>query len=301
MRFSRLIPAAMLLLGACGRDELEVHDPDRFHRLISGESSVRTLGTGLGFTEGPVWVDRDGGFLVFSDIWGGRLLRWSEGEGVVSFRQEANAPNGNVLDLQGRLLTCEHATRRVTRTEEDGRVVTLADRFEGKRFNSPNDLIVRSDGSIWFTDPTYGLKDRPAELTQRGLYRLEPETGEVRLLATEFDQPNGLCFSPDEAQLFVADSGAPGRVDRFEIRVDGSLGRRSEFYRPDQGKPDGIRCVGEGRLLISAGDGVHLVDADGRLLGKILTEEAVTNLCLGGPEGKTLFITARSRLLSLEL
>ncbi|MFH0943915.1 MAG: SMP-30/gluconolactonase/LRE family protein, partial [Planctomycetota bacterium] len=156
MRVARLVPALLLLLGACGRDEFEVLDPDRFHSVIPEGSSVRTLGVGLGFTEGPVWIDRDGGFLVFSDLWGGRLLKWSDGEGVVLFREAANEPNGNALDRQGRLMTCEHAARRITRTEADGRVVLLADRFEGGRFNSPNDLIVHSDGSVWFTDPTYG-------------------------------------------------------------------------------------------------------------------------------------------------
>ncbi|MFH0944519.1 MAG: SMP-30/gluconolactonase/LRE family protein, partial [Planctomycetota bacterium] len=154
---------------------------------------------------------------------------------------------------------------------------------------------------VWFTDPTYGLKDRPAEQSQRGVYRLWPETGELRLLTAEFDQPNGLCFSPDEMHLFVADSGRPGRVDRFSLLPNGDLGQRSEFYRPDQGKPDGLRATSQGQLLVSAGDGVHLVDAEGRLLGKILTREPVTNLCLGGPNGKTLFITARSSLLSVEL
>ena len=290
-----------LLLCACGQGDLDVRESREFYALVPRDAEVEVLGAGLGFTEGPVWFEQQGGFLVYSDLWSDRQMKWSRGKGIEVFRDPAPEPNGNTLDAAGRLLTCEHDSRQVTRTEKDGTVVPLITRYQGRRFNSPNDLVVRSDGSIWFTDPTYGLKDRPAELGVRGVYRFEPDTGRMAQVAADFDQPNGLCFSPDEARLYVADSGEPGRVYRFEITPGNTLENRSEFYRPDRGRPDGLRCGATGHLFISAGDGVHVVHPDGRLLGKILAPDAVTNLCFGGPGGSTLFITARSRLLAVLL
>lgn len=292
---------ALCLLPACSEGDLEVHHSAEFFGLVPRGARVELLGSGLGFTEGPVWIEAQGGYLIFSDLWSDRLLKWSRSKGIEVFRTPAPEPNGNTLDAAGRLLTCEHGSRQITRTERDGTIVPLVSHHLGKRFNSPNDLVVHSDGSIWFTDPTYGLKDRPAELEVRGVYRYEPDTGRIDLLAADCDQPNGLCFSAGERFLFVADSGEPGRVYRYESTPEHTLANRRDFYRPDHGRPDGLRVGRSGHLFIAAGDGVHVVDPEGRLLGKILTPEAVTNLCFGGAQGSTLFITARSRLLAIRL
>ncbi|WP_165784487.1 SMP-30/gluconolactonase/LRE family protein [Zhengella mangrovi] len=264
-------------------------------------STLDVIAEGFTWTEGPVWFgDRD--CLLFSDIPSQRILRWSETEGLSVYRAGSGFNNGNTRDRQGRLIGCRHGMRDVVRTEHDGSLTVLAGLFEGKRLNSPNDVVVSSDGSVWFTDPTYGIisnfegyRSEP-EQAARNVYRLSPD-GELSAVITDFTQPNGLCFSPDEAILYVAESGSshddsvPSVIRRFA--VDGATLRDlGVFAEIDTGLPDGIRCDILGNLWSSAADGVHCFDASGTLLGKIRVPQVVSNICFGGRDGQRMFITA---------
>lgn len=258
-------------------------------------AKVEKLAGGFQFIEGPVWVPAEGGYVIFSDINANRLIRWSPRAGGTTFRTPSGQANGNSLDAEGRLITCEHANRRVSRTESNGTVVTLVDRFRGLTFNAPNDVAVKSDGTIWFTDPNYG-----AGQTQPGryVYRFHPTNGNatVTALVTNFDQPNGICFSPDETRLYVADSGGPRHVRVFDVLPDNTLSTGRVFTAINPGAPDGMRVDAAGRLFSSAGDGVQIFGTNGALLGRILTPEAAANLCFGGAGNEMLFITARTSL-----
>jgi gluconolactonase len=269
--------------------------------VVPADAKVEKLASGMTFTEGPVWTDADGGYLVFSDIPANQLKRWDAKSGLTTFREDSHNTNGNARDREGRLISCEHSARRVTRTEKDGTVTVLADRFDGKKFNSPNDPVVRSDGSMWFTDPTYGTpKGEEKEIEGRYVYRLDPETKQVAKVADGFDQPNGLAFSPDESKLYVADSGKPRSIRVFKVNDDGTLTGGDVFCQIDKGVPDGIRCDEHGNVWSSAGDGVQVFAPDGKLLTRIQVPESPANLCFGGQDGKTLFITARSSLYSIK-
>jgi gluconolactonase len=275
-------------------------EPPPIDRLVPPEARVEKTVGGMRFTEGPVWVARDRA-LIFSDIPADQLKRWSDEDDregkLTTFREPSHQANGNTLDRDGRLVTCEHASRRVTRTEHDGTVSVLVDRFEGKRFNSPNDVVVRRDGTIWFTDPPYGLpRGASRELEKNHVFRFDPATRDIRIVADDFDMPNGLCFSPDEKTLYIADSGTPHHIRAFNLSGDGRLANGRIFCTIDSGAPDGIRCDEHGNIWSSAGDGVHVFAPDGTLLGKIPVPETPANLCFGGDEGKTLFITARTSL-----
>jgi gluconolactonase len=288
----------------------EIHD-DRFRYLTVGSAGLDELYDGCRWAEGPVWF-ADLNCLLWSDIPNQRMLRWAEGT-VSVFRSPSHFTNGNTRDREGRLLSCEHGSRRVTRTEVDGSITVLADRFEGKRLNSPNDVVVRSDGSVWFTDPSYGImsdyegyRAEPEQAT-RNVYRLDPATGELDAVVTDFGQPNGLAFSPDETKLYVADSAyshdvnAPRHIRVFDV-IDGKrLANGREFCSVDKGLPDGFRMDVAGNLWTSAGDGVHCFAPDGTLLGKILVPQTVANLTFGGPRRNRLFITATRSLYSVFL
>jgi len=274
---------------------------DQFRRLVPEDARLEKLAGGFKFLEGPVWSGADGGFLIFSDIPANRLLRWTKKDGVTVYRADSRNANGNTLDLEGRLITCEHGSRTVTRTEKDGAVVTLADRYEGKRLNSPNDCAVWSDGTIWFTDPPYGLAGRPAEVGGNFVFRLDPAAKTLAVVARDFDMPNGLCFSPDGKKLYIADSGKPRHIRVFDVAPDGTLSGGKVFCTIDKGVPDGIRCDAEGRVWSSAGDGVHIYAPDGALVGKIPVPESPANLCFGGKDGRTLFITARTSLYAIRV
>nr|WP_299503453.1 SMP-30/gluconolactonase/LRE family protein [uncultured Rhizobium sp.] len=287
----------------------EIFDP-RFRALVISSADLEELHSDCRWAEGPVWFD-DGGYLLFSDIPNQRMLRYVEGGGISVFRTPSNFTNGNSRDRQGRLVSCEHGLRRVTRTEVDGTITVLADSFHGKRLNSPNDVVVRSDGSVWFTDPTYGIlsdyegyKAEPEQKT-RNVYRLEPDTGVIEVMVDDFLQPNGLAFSPDESLLYVADSGAshvegaPRHIRVFDV-VDGRrLANGRVFVAIDNGIPDGIRLDMSGNLWSSAADGVHCFAPDGTLLGKILVPQTVANLTFGGRRRNRLFITATKSLYSI--
>ncbi len=286
----------------------------RFNQCLIGHARVERPWVGARWTEGPAWFAA-GRYLVFSDIPNNRMMRYDETDGSVSvFRHPSNNSNGNTVDRQGRLVSCEHGARRVTRTELDGRITVIADRFKGKRFNSPNDVVVKSDGSIWFTDPSYGiLYDyeggmAPMEQDCCNVYRVDPQSGEIAVVADDFDKPNGLAFSPDEKFLYIADTGAshreggPKHIRRFEVKADGkSLGKSSVFADCTAGLFDGFRFDRDGRLWTSAGDGVHCYDPDGTLFGKILIPELVANVCFGGPQLNRLFICGTTSLYSAYL
>ena len=291
----------------------EAIDP-RFARLAFGNVHVERLYTGCRWAEGPAWFAA-GRYLVWSDIPNDRMLRWDETDGSVSvFRQPSNHTNGHTVDLQARLVSCEHRGRCISRTEHDGRRTVLADRFDGKRFNSPNDLVVKSDGSIWFTDPSYGIDSdyegdaAPSEIGARQVYRIDPSGRHVTVVASDFVQPNGLAFSPDESLLYIVDTGAthqadgPHHVRRFRVGSDGaSLAGGEVFATCPAGLYDGLRVDVRGNLWLSAGDGVHCHASDGTLLGKILIPEVMANLCFGGAKLNRLFICATTSLYAVYL
>jgi len=285
-------------------DPYEERD-ERF-AACQGDTRLEVLFEGARFAEGPVYVPA-GRYLLFSDIPNDRLLRWDECSGAVSvFRSPAGHPNGNTLDRQGRLVTCEHSGRRVSRTEHDGRVTVLAERFGGKRLNSPNDVVVKSDGTVWFSDPSYGIASDfegvrgESEIGARNLYRVDPADGRVELAAANLEIPNGLAFSADERRLFVVDNG-PNQIRAFDVAEDGALSGGETFATCTNGVFDGFRLDRDGRLWAAAGDGVHCLDPDGTLLGRIRVPELVSNVVFGGPRRNRLFICGATALYSIHL
>jgi len=291
----------------------EIRD-DRFRRSIKLDEPIERLWTGGRWTEGPVYSPAFR-CLIWSDIPNDRRLRWDELSGSVGdIRSHLGCyTNGSTLDRQGRIVACEHGTRRVTRIEHDGSVTTLASRFEGKRFNSPNDVVVASDGSIWFTDPAYGIESdyegyhAEPELDGEHVYRLDPETATIAQVTTDFACPNGLAFSPDEQILYIADSGGTRypsgerHIRSFRVNEDRSLSGGEVFAECENGVFDGFRLDNQGRIWTSAGDGVHCYHPDGTLLGKILLPETVSNVCFGGPKRNRLFITASTSVYTVLL
>src|ERR1700712_4251563 len=290
---------------------VRVLDP-RFNALRVGMASVECLYQGARWSEGPVWFG-DSRTLVWSDIPNNRMLRWDEETGDVRvFRKPSNNANGNTRDREGRLVTCEHLTRRVTRTEYDGSITVLADRFNGKRLNSPNDIVVKSDGSIWFTDPTFGIggyyegEQQESEI-RPAMYRINPHDGSVTLVNDALDQPNGLAFSPDESILYVVDSrSAPRKIFAFDVATDGrSVSAQRELIDAADGTPDGFRIDTYGNLWCGWGmgtdelDGVRVFSPEGEPLGHIALPERCANLCFGGRHRNRLFMAASHGLYSL--
>ncbi|MDP5221037.1 SMP-30/gluconolactonase/LRE family protein [Ruegeria sp. 2205SS24-7] len=279
---------------------IEIHDP-RFKHLVHPMSRLDCLADGFTWTEGPVWFG-DHQCLIFSDIPSQRLMRWSETEGLSTFRVATGFNNGNTRDPQGRLIGCRHGYRDVVRTEHSGALTVLANSYSGKALNSPNDVIVQSDGTIWFTDPTYGIMSNfegyrsAQEQPTQYVYRLSPN-GDLSAVITDMAQPNGLCLSPDEKTLYVAESGSshdpevPAIIRKFQLAPQ-QLMDEGVFAEIDNGLPDGIRTDAQGNLWSSAADGVHCFAPDGHRLGKILVPQVVSNICFGGPDGHRLFITA---------
>lgn len=285
----------------------ETLDPTQ--RLFARSATLDVLHTGCRFSEGPAYFAA-GRYLLWSDIPNDRILRWDECSGSVSvFRAPAQHANGHTVDRQGRLVSCEHGGRRITRTEFDGSLTVLADRHEGKRLNSPNDVVVQSDGTVWFTDSSYGIDSdymgHRSEREQDGchLYRIDPHSGRTQRMASDFVQPNGLAFSPDETVLYVADSGrshvpdGPAHIRRFAVASQGRLEDRGVLAECGAGLFDGFRVDTAGRLWAAAADGVHVLHPDdGRLLGKLHVPHSVANVCFGGPKRNYLFICATGTL-----
>ncbi|MBK1699118.1 MULTISPECIES: SMP-30/gluconolactonase/LRE family protein [Alphaproteobacteria] len=292
-------------------DSYQVYD-SRFRALVQPNAWLERLWTGARWTEGPVYF-ADTDVLVFSDIPNNRMMRWVDGMGAGVFRCDSNYANGNTRDRQARLVTAEHGGRRITRTEPDGTVTVLADRFEGKPLNSPNDLVVKSDGTVWFTDPPYGIisdyegHKAAQEQTRCRVYRLEPESGRIDAVAEDFVKPNGLAFSPDERVLYISDTGAshdpdgPHHIRAFDVEDGRRLTGARVFAEVSPGVPDGFRLDTDGNLWTSAGDGVHCYAPDGALLGKIPVPEVVANVTFGGAKRNRLFITATSSLYAIFL
>jgi gluconolactonase len=293
-------------------DVFEILD-ERFRQCVRLSARLDRLHDGCRWAEGPAYFPA-GRYLVWSDIPNDRMLRWDEMTGGVgTFRAPAAYANGNTVDRAGRLVTCEQGTRRVTRTEHDGSITVLAERFEGKRLNSPNDVVARSDGSVWFTDPAYGIDSdyeghrAESEIGACHVYRVDPSSGECRIASDGFVRPNGLAFSPDERRLYVSDSGAshvpdgPRHIRAFDVAGDGSLSGGEILATCTAGHFDGFRLDDAGRLWTSAGDGVHCYEPDGTLLGKVLVPQQVANVTFGGPKRNRLFICATGSLYAVLL
>ncbi len=276
--------------------DLQVEEFDsKIRKIIPEEAALEQLATGFAFTEGPVWC---GDYLLFSDIPNNRIVRLqnhSYGPEVTTYRTPSGNSNGLTRDRSGRLIACEHSGRRVTRTEVDGSVSVLADNYKGKRLNSPNDVVVRSDGSVYFTDPTYGLGDPPRwmELPSKGVYRIAPD-GELILLVDDFNMPNGLAFSPDESILYINDY-AEGLIRAFDVNPDGGLNNDRLFIKmdkPEPGSPDGMKVDREGNLYVCGPGGVWILSPQGQVLGMIKGPEIQHNLAWGDQDGRTLYMTA---------
>ena len=274
---------------------------DAFRAILLPGSAVRPIAEGFTFTEGPAWFDQ-GQYLLFSDIPGDTIFRWKEGEGHAVWRRPSHNSNGNTVDLQGRLLTCEHGSRTLTRTASDGAVSTLAAAYEGRRINSPNDVVVKRDGTVWFTDPPYGINPKTSEQPANCVFRLDRDGAEPVMVIDDFSRPNGLCFSPDESQLYIADSDTKiHHIRRFRVNSDNTIQGGEVFATVDPGLPDGIRVDVDGRLYSTSADGVHVFSPAGKLLGKIHTPETAANCQFGGKDHRTLFITATRTVWAVNL
>ena len=290
-------------------NDFEYYD-HRFRALTVPIARIETLYDNCRWAEGPCWFS-DHGYLLWSDIPNNRILRWTPELGVSVFRANADFTNGHTRDREGRLVSCEHGGRRVSRTEPDGTITAIATHYKKKRLNSPNDVVAKSDGTIWFTDPTYGIMSDyegfKAEPEQDGcyVYRVDPSSGAIDIVIDDFVKPNGLAFSPDEKELYVADSGAshdpagPHHIRRFKVSDDNKVKGGKVFAEVSPGVPDGFRFDTDGNIWTSCQDGVLCIAPSGDALGKIRLPTMVSNLTFGGPRRNRLFITATDRLFSV--
>ena len=286
-----------------------ISDPS-FRRLILPNARLEILATGFRWLEGPVWMG-DADCLLFQDLPNDRTMRWTEGLGVSTYRAPSNYANGQTRDRNGRLIACSHRGRCLYRTEYDGKITSLADRHAGKRLNAPNDVVVKSDGSVWFTDPLYGISTDYEGGRQRSeqppaVYRLDPQNGAIRIVADDFDGPNGIAFSPDESRIYISETGNqaaenPRQYIRvFDVGADGvTLSGGDIFHKIEPGYCDGMRIDEHGNVWSSAADGVHCIDPTGKLLGKILVPNRVANLTFGGLAKNRLFIAGSDTLYSI--
>jgi gluconolactonase len=299
---NRIVLSLILLISAT-----DITRADSAQSLVDEGAKVTKLAGGMKFTEGPVWLPQEEK-LVFSDIPNSKLMQWSEADGLSVYRDSEQA-NGNILDLQGRIISCQHKSRNVIRLEADGSTTVLADRFDNKRFNSPNDVAVCSDGTLWFTDPPWGLTG-PHEIPGHWVYKLDPTTGKVEVVLKSLAMPNGIVFSPDATRIYIADTGGhqrhpdpafhalPASIQCYEIKPRGTLGRK--LFQIDSGS-DGMAVDVKGNLYATHAGKVHIYDADGQELEQIDVPEGPANVCFGGEDFKTLFITARTSLYSVRM
>jgi len=286
--------------------KLEIRDP-RLSEVVDSRAELETLSEGHLFTEGPLWDARQRR-LLFSDIPGNRIHQWSADGGTGVFRAPSQMSNGLAWDVQGRLLACEHASSRLTRTEPDGRITVLASTYQGRELNSPNDVVTKSDGNIYFTDPSYGRMpyygvERTPQLGFRGVYRVAPDGQPLRLLVDDFAQPNGLCFSADERRLFVNDTER-SHIRVFDVQPDGGLGAGAlwaEVHGEGQGAPDGMKIDSAGHLYCCGPGGVHVFDPAARCLGVLLLPQPVANFTWGDDDLRSLFFTATSAVYRLRM
>ncbi len=284
--------------------EAVVAEKPEFLTLVPGDAVVEKLAGGYGFTEGPAW-NAAGKFLVFSDIPNDRIYQFDPAtKTVADFRRPSGASNGNLYNAAGEFFSCQQDPHRVAVTRLDGTTDYLPDQYQGKALSSPNDVAVKSDGTVWFTDPPYGLGKRKQEQATNNVYCYDPKTKELRAVLTDFDGPNGLCFSPDEKKLYVADTGKPRHIRVFDVSADNQLSGGAVFCRTDKGVADGIRCDALGDVWASAGDGVQVFNPAGERLGRILVPETPANLCFGATDeqgGTNLYLTAHTSLYHVKV
>jgi len=278
---------------------------DAFRDLVDFDADLVKLADGCIWAEGPVWIPAESA-LVWSDVRSNREWRWTAADGAAVFREPSNHANGHTLDRDGNIITCEHSSNSVTKRTPDGTYTTLVDNVAGGRLNSPNDVVIKSDGTLYFTDPPYGILSddegfqRDSEIGENYVYRLNSETGMTMVAADQFDHPNGLAFSPNESIIYIADTGEPQNIRTMDVAADGNLSNLQFFAAPDPPGSDGLRVDQYGNVWTSAGDGVHVYSPDGELIGKVKVPEKTANCEFGGPDGTTLFITASTSLYSIE-
>jgi gluconolactonase len=287
---------------------IEQFDP-ALEKIISTSEPIKDIAMGfggpLGPAEGPVWV-KEGGYLLFSDINASKRMKYTPGQGVTVFQENTNQANGLTRDLQGRIVACEHETRRVTRRELDGSLTVIANSFQGHRLNRPNDVVVKSDGSIYFTDPNGALVPEQWDLTFAGVFRVSADLGTLTLLVNDFLTPNGLAFSPDESVLYINDTRR-GHIRAFDVAANGTLARQTDrvfadLRGPEPGVPDGMKVDVEGNVFCGGAGGIYVMDAKGKKLGRIVHgQPATTNMAFGGGDWRTLFFTNRDRLGSVNV
>jgi gluconolactonase len=284
-----------------GSSRLEAKSSE-FQHLFARDTKIDRVATGFQFTEGPIWF-AEGQYLLFSDIPASKIYKLTPEGRVTIFRKPSNNSNGLTRDKQGRLIACEHHTRQVTCTEKDGKITVLADTFQGKKLNSPNDVVVKSNGAIYFTDPPYGIQPEQQEQTIQGVYRLSPDGKEITLVADDFEKPNGLAFSPDEKQLYIDDS-EHRHIRVFDVQLDGTLANGRIFYdmkTKKPGLPDGMKLDVRGNIYCTGGGGVWVFDSEGNHLGTIVTPEIPANCAWGDEDLQSLYITAQTSVYKIRV
>ncbi len=300
-KIALMVSAGTLLFAILVAGAIKADDKSSMQGIKNAGVPLEQVASGFQFTEGPVW--HQSGFLLFSDIPADTIYKWTPNQKTEVFRRPSGNANGNTLDAEGHLISAEHKHRRVSRTEKDGKIVTLAERYEGNRLNSPNDVVVKSDGSVYFTDPPYGIKKEQEELGFYGVYRLAPD-GTLTLLVKDFVRPNGLAFSPDEKKLYVSDS-EKGHIRVFDVSADGSLANGRIFAEQKDsskaGVPDGMKVDVRGNVYSTGAGGVWVFSPEGNLQVLIEVPETPTNLAWGDGDGKTLYITANKSVYRIRL